>query len=418
MQDLTELELAECEARRELESRFIPLSGRLEPGAPLPVLDPGFLRELGLPPRPDAVTSPRRLDFWNRLVGGQVRLLRPNDEWRFVFRPPGAVRSLTRHLMGGETGGSLSGATGAIRGRWGTSSNWSGAVIAARDGGRFTSVEGSWTVPAAAQPDGPVPAGGVPGGVWKQSVWIGIDGYKLSSKSLPQLGTVSMFDPEKAGTVDDQGRPYAGEYYGWIQWWVRNEFHGEAIAQGFPVTAGDRITASLTVREPEGVLFVLRNDGPPEAPTPPVAISAPWTSGKFFNKEGEERGPIIQEGNKELDRSNAPAEGQHAIWCVERPAVMPPENRRKEIRQNEIESFVMPSFGGAVFIEALAGMRLPNGTMVQRDLTAARRIRMIDVAHGPRPRVVFATSPLPPDRANPASTSKESLTVEQLTVEA
>jgi hypothetical protein len=411
--DPAEIDRAERTARDELSARLITLAKPPAPGLPIPVIDPGLVRDLGLPPRPGEGASKERVDFWNSLVGGPLRLLERQRDWDFVLRPPGALRSLTRHLMGGESTGSLSGSTGAIRGRWGTSGNWSGAVIAARDGGRFTNVEGSWTVPAAAQPAGPVPAGGVPGGVWKQSVWIGLDGYKLCSKSLPQMGTVSMFDPAKAGTVDDQGRPYAGEYHLWIQWWVRGKFHGEAMIGGFPVAAGDRISASLTVTARDDVRFFVRNDGPEGSAAQPFAVAAVWQSGSVFDEAGNRVGTFTQAGETTLDRSKAPAEGQHAIWCVERPAVMPSEERRRTIRPNEIENYVMPSFGKAVFSKVLAAMRLPDGRMVQRDLTAARRIRMIEVVRGPVPRVVFATCPLPPDRANPASTSKGSLTVEQ-----
>jgi hypothetical protein len=287
-----------------------------------------------------------------------------------------------RHGMAGHVGAGLSGVPAPIRGRWGTSRNWSGAVIGARDGGLFTRVAASWKVPRAEGPDRREPAC-PPGGVWQQSVWIGLDGYRLASRSLPQIGTVSQYGPR-------------GErYYLWVQWWVRDAFFGEIEVQGFPVAAGDEIFVSLDVVARDNVRFhAINRRATPDAGDD-VQVAIDFVAGTFT---GDVQGRLRPSANDSLKRGKAPVEGRHAVWCVERPSVMPTaEELAAGIKPHETVQYRMPRFSQVAFDEALALMRLPTGAAVTRDLRAARRIRMIDVEMGGAdPRVLPATTPIGP----------------------
>jgi hypothetical protein len=225
-----------------------------------------------------------------------------------------------------------------------------------------------------------------PRGVFRQSVWIGLDGYRFCSRSLPQVGTVSQ--------IGEQG---AAEYYLWVQWWVRNKFFGEAKVEGFPVAAGDRIRATMEVRPTAGVRdnvrFVVTNHGQEaDPPANPPAISIDWKLGTYG--DGKILNPTGDPDTRE--RGDAPVEGRHAVWCVERPSVMPPAHLRPKIKPHELQPYSIPNFGQASFAEAVAIMSMPDGSAVERDLTAARHIRMIDLGAGGAPRVLVATSPQAP----------------------
>jgi hypothetical protein len=59
-------------------------------------------------------------------------------------------------------------------------------------------------------------------------------------------------------------------------------------------------------------------------------------------------------------------------------------------------------------------MRLPDQRVLERDLMAARRLRMIDVENGPVPRVRFATTPATPAPGGFAARPHKSLTIRQV----
>jgi|GEM_PF-2625777 len=369
------------------------------------VADPDTLRRVGLTSRPDPGTNARRYRSWEAAYFPMPR---------FIHVRPEDLEIQTAFLLarGGAGGGTLSGATAAIGGRWGTSRNWSCAVIAARDGGRFTGIEARWTVPAAARPTGAANAA-PPGGVWKQSVWIGLDGYRLCSRSLPQVGTASLFDPDKADPTSLNHVPnYAGEHYLWVQWWVRDAFYGEAKVKGFDVAEGDRIRAELEVQPNGNVRFVVTNSGNVATNPQPVAVTIDWAAGSYLG-DGGLSGLIVPEGVSTLERGHAPVEGRHAVWCVERPSVMPPSHEIPTTKPHEVESYMLPEFGHVVFTDALAAMTLPDGTVVERDMTAARRIRMIDPDRTAL-RVAVATTPQQPAPAGyPLPFARDALPVDQ-----
>lgn len=388
-------EIAARLARNETVARVAAWDGLTLPRPPAGLRDPGFanpdnLRRLGVTQPPDPAVTPRLARSWDATILPGLRFI--------PCSPAKDLEVLTafRMVMGGEAGGSLSGATGAIAGRWGTSRNWSGAVIAARDGGRFSEVHGHWTVPHAAPPPGADLGTPPPGGVWKQSVWIGLDGYRLCSRSLPQVGTASLYDPALHGQPDpdDPAAIYAGEHYLWVQWWVRLKMYGECRIKGFKVRAGDRIRAILQEQPNGNVLFNVTNLGNAATNPAPLAVRVDWANGVFSGDNGL-AGGLVQEGRPELARGDAPVEGRHAVWCVERPGVMPANAKlsQAEADPSLLESYRIPAFGGAVFDLAVAKMTMPDGSAVERDLTAARRLRMIETERGAAPSVAFATTP-------------------------
>jgi hypothetical protein len=346
--------------KAELARRFAAECARIRlRSAPLPACAPSESAALAAFDRRALARSPRLLD-------------------QLELAPVPGVH----HGIAGNTGAGLTGVPAPVRGRWGTSRNWSGAVIAAHDGATFTRVAGSWKVPRAERPEPCVPDD-LPGGVWQQSVWVGLDGYRLASRSLPQVGTASQVGP-------------AGErYYLWVQWWVRGAFFGEIEVKGFPVQAGDEIFVSLDVVAPDNVRFHVVNRRATAAAHDDVQVAIDFAAGRFT---GDMQGNLEPSQNDTLQRGMAPVEGRHAVWCVERPSVMPtPEELEAGIKPHETVQYRMPRFHQVVFDEALALMRRPDGGCVTRTLRAARRIRMIDVqVAGADPLVFPATTPLPP----------------------
>lgn len=385
----------------EIRARARLLAPRLPAGFdPLdPALSARDFISLGLPPRPDPVAQPSRHRFWAEMLHPLPRFLNPVDVYRAldVGQVRYLMRSSLRPTIGGEGGGSISAATRAIGGRWGTSSNWSGATIAARDGGRFTSVEGRWRVPAAQRPRDASTRPPPPGGVWRQSVWLGLDGTRLASRSLPQVGTSSEIRPltpaEEAMPDGPAKEALGASYHLWVQWWVRGKFYGQAKVDGFPVAPGDEISAELTVVAPDNVRFLIVNRSATALSGTGVAVTAEWQSGNY---EGVVAGKIDQEGEDVLARGDAPVEGRHAVWCVERPHVMPPDDKIPDTLPHQTEQFDMPILAPTVFTHVAAALTLPNGTALDRDLTAARRIRLFDVAGGDRPWMAYRSSPAAP----------------------
>jgi hypothetical protein len=308
--------------------------------------------------------------------------------------PPGAqliepeinLRSEAMHSMSGDTIAATTEAVSRLPSRWGTSRNWSGAVIAARDGKVFRRVSASWTVPVAQQPADHIAARYLPGGSYRCSVWIGLDGYRFFSRSLPQVGTVSQ--------VNAAGQ---AEYYLWVQWWVRGKWFGEVEIANFDVQAGDEIHAVVQVLKPDDVLFTVRRSRPG---VPDALTEIAWQAGVYEGEDGVERPlPTLWDTR---ERGFAPVEGRHAVFCVERPAVMPPNAEELHERGIEpdpraLEHFLLPRLGDTVFRGAKAEMRAPSGrrdTAELRDLTAARRIRMIERLPGPGAgRIATMTSP-------------------------
>lgn len=221
-----------------------------------------------------------------------------------------------------------SGFAGQVATRWQASRNWSGAIIGAQDGTRFTAVTARWTVPDA-KPQGPGAPPPIPGSSptdplsRRVSVWIGLDGHRDVAGSLPQIGTTTaeMF----------KGKERWVEAYAWAQWWVLGRNYGEVVFTGFAVRPGDEVSCWLALHSPERVVMCIRNE------TRGTEDSVAWQSGPI----GAGRG---RAGLAQLHAQPAPVDGMAAVWCVERPTVM-----------GRTDKFPLPDFGRVEFRDCIAG---------------------------------------------------------------
>jgi hypothetical protein len=124
-----------------------------------------------------------------------------------------------------------------------SSRNWSGAYLDCTNANPFRRVVGAWTIPAVKpgirqKDDLDLP--------FQCSAWIGIDGKKEWTESMPQVGTEHGIDPDD-GTHD---------HFLWWQWWQRRPGRDPElpyIIRGVPVKPGDRVLCSVTVVSPERV---------------------------------------------------------------------------------------------------------------------------------------------------------------------
>lgn len=370
--DLTEDEIGKLIrlARAEAEGRV-----RLAPARPPEGYDPtnapaDELERFGLPPRPDAQRQPRLLRQWGSLIAPAMRYVRPGV--------PDLIFNVLQQRVLGARGNTDEGGHGVwAPTRWGTSRNWSGAVIATCGGETFDRVAGSWVVPSPARPLGR--GANLPAlGSWRSSAWIGLDGYRGWSRSLPQIGTASVVEPDPA-TGDPTPRCYA-----WVQWWVRGKHFGEIEIASFPVAARDRIDAELVVRpKRDEVSFHMTRRRPGETP---LHMDIIWAAGKVLAELG--KGPDIAGEGEPFDRALTPAEGRTAVWCVERPLSLPRPAQPSQL-------YPLPVLEPVRFSAALAGARGPGAAgPAERDLTTARRIRMVGRAAGDAvQRTRFLTAP-------------------------
>jgi peptidase A4-like protein len=111
-----------------------------------------------------------------------------------------------------------------------SSTNWAGyAVTMANPGTPFTSVSGSWVVPAAID---------CPKSQEESSFWVGIDGFQKTATTVEQIGTDSDCDK---GTKKKPGGP---TYYAW--WELYPQTTMTIPAAKLPVAPGDTMQASVT----------------------------------------------------------------------------------------------------------------------------------------------------------------------------
>ena len=359
-------------------------------------LNDEHLLGLGLPLRPDPTRTPQLYDLWKRMLPREA----------FVAEPRFGRDATVLHRFGAADSG-LQRVGG--RRRWGASRNWSGGVLHARDGKLFTSVAASWKVPAVEGFTGDT-AAALPGGNRQVSVWVGLDGHRGYSRSLPQIGTRSMVTPNPDGTVTQS-------YHLWVQWWVRGELFGEVAVQNFPLAKDDEIHVKLDVIGETRVRFTAIN----RTQGGGVGLATDWQAGETspFLDGSMDFGPDVPLG---LDLVRAPVEGRHAVFCVERPSVLDPaaiaqiqaliaadqiEEARllKQAVIAGIQPYGLPAFKSVVFTEALAEMRLPDGdpaTAEERDLLAARQIRLGErLQDGGRPYIQRLATPKAPCDGRP-----------------
>jgi hypothetical protein len=253
---------------------------------------------------------------------------------------------------------------------WESSSNWSGAILTARDGERFSAVTGRWTVPDARASESatpPIPGPDAAPPSRRCSVWIGLDGHRLISRSLPQIGTTTA-------EIFENGQRRV-EAYAWAQWWVRGEQFGEMQFEGFKVSPGQDVTCWLALHDENRAVLCIRNErtgaedgvlwrsGPAEAGAPPNAAM-------------------------QVHPEAAPVAGMAAVWIVERPAVMFRE-----------DLYPLPDFDRVDFTGCIAGVRAPGQPFEEvadlRALDGRRLVRMFEQRAAPwrAPRISVPDPP-------------------------
>jgi hypothetical protein len=329
-------------------------------------------------PGGDNVIGPRP---WNPAVppgdAAEWQALRTAYARYFAKPPAGITRTMAtefdiRHNRQGDLpGASHSGAAEfAGASRWGSSLNWSGAVLAAQEGRRFTSIAARWQVPVPELPPGasadtPPPG---PANAYVCSSWIGLDGHRRGAPSLPQIGTVVGFHYR-----DGRATPFA---HAFAQWWVLGEQFGEVQFKDFRLQPGQRVAAWLSMPKRNQVFFRIRNESDPSVPDA-VAFWVPPRDALLVLDRKEERRPVA---------------GIGACWVVERPT-----------REGGNELYPAPDFGTFTFEECWAGSR-PDGDgglarAATRDLAAARYFRLVERRAAPQRTALLSV----PDRAGPDS---------------
>jgi hypothetical protein len=149
--------------------------------------------------------------------------------------------------------------------------NWSGYVATAA-AGQITAVSANWTVPVAS-------CGG--GGDTYSSDWVGIDGYPNTDGTVEQDGT----DSDCAG-----GTP---TYYAWYEMFPAGTTE---LPSGHPVSAGDEMTASVTVSGTQWSLTV--NDSNSQHS---------WSYNESITQSG------LQEASAEWVAERPTVNGQYAV---------------------------------------------------------------------------------------------------------
>lgn len=320
----------------DLERRFLAFPAPQSHGDfPACAASPAVLRQLGLPPRPEADRPALLRDAWDRAFAKPIRLQ------QFVFDPRLVEDTHFRLQSGQADEMDFSGS------RFETSSNWSGAYITANQNRRFLQIWGSWTIPGALKLP-PAPLRGPAEIPYVCSNWIGLDGQRLYfNSSLPQMGTVSTLQPD--GTTTAQA---------WTQWWARGNSDSVPLPLGLTVTPGDQILCILTVLDPHTVAFLMVN----------------LTTGAVLPVKGTAPTVTMPDGSK-LQPGIA---GATAEWIVERPRVL---GGAKPCYN--FPDYGETGFGLCVAVEGtqMNVSSLPGGLL--QVLHGARRIRMFQTLPDP-----------------------------------
>lgn len=227
--------------------------------------NPQELEHYWLPPRPDPALQPELYEHWSEMLSPTPTFVRAQSTPPII-----GIVAPTTEVYGVGRGAS----------RLQNSRNWSGAFVNSIGNKPFTRVVGQWTVPAV--------SAGVRDSLdpaklrFQCSVWIGLDGKKRWSNSMPQVGTAQLLEDD--GTRDQ---------YLWWQWWERAATVASQNVlpwriEGVPVRAGDLVLCSLMVSAPKTVRIHVVNR----------------TSGLFAT----------------VQLTKAPIDGATAEWVVERPA--------------------------------------------------------------------------------------------------
>ncbi len=324
---------------KDIEARFRGFQAPARPIDPT-ISTPDELRQFGLPPKPNSRAAPRLQKVWGRLFG---RALRPQ-----AFRvQPDLIRATQYRLFEkAEAKASFAGMN------FETSSNWSGAYITANQNKRFLQVWGIWSIPGNLQLP-PLAFQGPANIPYFCANWIGLDGQRrYLDSSLPQMGTVSILQPDGTTTAE-----------AWAQWWARNSANTAPVPLGLAVVPGDTVACVLTAWNSTSVRGVMVNlsTSPPTAM--PIMMDAPMVT----LPDGSSVQPEIA--------------GATAEWVVERPKV-PPEPDQPPSRYN-FPDYGQSGFDLCLAVEGDSVDIFSLFTGVPQDLTGARLIQMFEVLGNP-----------------------------------
>jgi hypothetical protein len=240
--------------------------------------DAARLADFRLPPRPDRSRQAHLYALWEGMFSQKLSFVTAN------------LRSPTLPGLSKRT--SVEFRSPPRAGRSQTSQNWSGAYLKPTDGNRFARVAGCWTIPTL-RPG--VRRSSDPHQPFQCSIWVGIDGKKRWTRSMPQVGSEQ--------TLEDDGSQTQRL---WCQWWRRDSKEEDALPwtiEGVPVSAGDRVFCSLTVINMNQVLIHVANRTTQtfatiigSGPVPLAGSSAQWIVERPANPDLGKPGPIIDPG--------------------------------------------------------------------------------------------------------------------------
>jgi Peptidase A4 family len=305
------------------------------------------LNRFGLLSRPDPLLEPRGFRFWESFYRKPVTIVRA----QVAIRIARLVRPLPVQAFAASVAST----------RELDSRNWAGGIVPARGGRRFVRVSAQWRAPligpGAFAVNAPLP--------WQCSAWIGLDGARDWSRSLPQMGTVHRMPRDGSAAATDASHAF------WIQWWLRDAASQEVDLAVPKVTGGDIVTCHLEVLDPVTVRCAFKNEASNE--TGSVDMTTTGVPGKALIS----------------------VDGATAEWVVEQPE--DPVSRKP---------FPMPDFGSVRFNQCSTTLAGPPGSGPPRDLvpTSPRLLRFFHRLESPSRTIWLAkgsvTQPgmlLPPD---------------------
>jgi hypothetical protein len=285
----------------------------------------------GLPPRPDPKTQAEAYALWRKLLSKPLVILPA------VFP---VFKTVDYRITGYVTKKKF-----AFTDHQESSSNWSGGFITANERGPFSMVFGSWIVPTPKRPTNG------PDGDYRSSTWIGLDGVRLYSRALPQVGITQR--------VTVTGGVPSPTTEAWWQWWVRGANNPPVpFDPSFVVAAGDRVMCLLVVLAPDRVRFFIKN----VTQGPLAHADADLPAGSFPPSELSVR-------------------GAHAEWIEERPM---------QLGSNDLYS--LADYGTVTFSDCLAVVPVEV-----RDLRGARLLRMVEERKNQhRSAIISSAKKIPP----------------------
>lgn len=297
--------------------------------------EPEVLAKYGIPQRPNAEDFPALARFWTEMFSPPLVF----TEKKFLFLvDPVLVSAQLRVTASARRESSL---------------NWSGAYITPRNGQQLTEVHGRWEVPAVGVPSG---TSGSP--EFRSSIWIGLDGQRrYLDSSLPQIGTAQFLNS-----------PNDPPYSVWWQWWLRNSSTTfSPVSLALPITPGQRMMASLRVRDETHVDFLIENRTTGQI-FPPFTMAAPTDT---------------------TSQIQVKVSGASAEWIVERPT-----------NATTGDLYNLPNYNEVHFTNCFAiSANMPPGQLpgpgLEQTLDGARLINMYNVERSPSRTVIISKTKRP-----------------------